>query len=195
MISNIRFYPKDPVIKDTTINGTLQHLQQKHNLVKQLNPKIIVELGVRAGYAAQAFLLACPTAKYIGFDANNGIAGGASDKRYTDFAKQQLASYDAIIYDNFDTQKHDKLPIEYADFIHIDADHTTEGALHDLNICNQCIDVNSVILVDDYDMYTVSRAVTKYLDNNTHMSGIAISKKNYVIFNCKNIEFPKIISK
>jgi predicted O-methyltransferase YrrM len=190
-MKTIVYYPDDYTVLNHP-KGVLEHLQLKHDLCFRLQPKIIVELGVRAGYSAQAFMQACPTAQYFGFDANTGTCGGAADTRYTDFARVQLAPYNAVIDDKFDTQKHDALPIPRFDLAHVDADHSTESALHDLDMCCHSMGANSVMLIDDFDMDTVARAVYKFLDRNIHMVGIPLPGKDFVIFRKENVDVYKI---
>ena len=124
----------------------------KYDIVAELQPKVIIEIGVRAGYSAYYFMQAAPTAKYYGFDADNGTHGGQGPKPYCPWAEKILkeAGYDATIYWPFDTQKASCLPAQ-GDFYHIDGDHTAKGVMHDLDICFKFAPQGAHILVDDYD--------------------------------------------
>lgn len=140
----------------------------KHDIVAELQPKTIIEIGVRAGYSAFYFLQAAPTAKYYGFDANNGTHGGQGPKPYCSWAEKILneAGYDAKVYWPFDTQKVAHLPVQ-GDFYHVDGDHTTDGVKHDLDICFKFAPVGAHILVDDYDCIdTVRVGIDQWVDEN-----------------------------
>jgi cephalosporin hydroxylase len=131
-----------------------EYYKIKHDICKRLNPKVIVEIGVRAGYSADAFLQACPEAKYIGYDADNFKHGGKRRRQhppYMEWAEDHLIDngYDAIINFPVDTQEIDE--VASADFYHIDGDHTTKGVMHDLDICYNSAPVNAYLLVDDID--------------------------------------------
>ena len=158
-----------------------KHLQFKYDMCKKFNPKIIVELGIRCGYSAQAFLSACPKATYYGFDCNNGLYGGTNTNEFTNFAKSTLSKYNTIINDNFNTQLSKELPIPQFDFCHIDADHSCSGALSDLELCYPKMKETSVILVDDYDMHTVKKAIKIFLGLHEELCGEFIGYKDYLI--------------
>lgn len=142
--------PWDPTATHKRIEQYKEYYKIKHDIVKECNPKVIIEIGVRAGYSAWAFLQACPKAKYYGFDADNKTHGGQGPKSYIPWAKEILKNYDATITSPFDTQIADVLPVG-GDFYHIDGDHTTDGVMHDLSICCLGLQDNGHMLVDDYD--------------------------------------------
>ena len=56
--------PEDPTATKERIQQYKEYYKIKYELCKKQNPKIIVEIGVRAGYSAWTFLQACPKAKY-----------------------------------------------------------------------------------------------------------------------------------
>lgn len=131
----------------------------KYELAKRFRPKTIGEIGVRAGYAALAFLLACPDAQYIGYDAENGMHGG--EPGAVDWAKRILAPYNATVRE-LNTQKIAALPDAAFDMLHVDGDHSVEGAYHDITLG---MAVSRVVVVDDVDFIPeVREAVTKYLE-------------------------------
>ena len=136
----------------------------KYELAKAIQPGSMVEIGVRAGYSAWAFLQACPSMEYRGFDANNGEHCGTScpNGKWTDWARKILSGYDALIHDCCDTQTTSVMPS--ADAYHVDGDHTEEGCLHDMEICASGMLDHSVMVVDDYTMIPdVRRAVDGWL--------------------------------
>ncbi|MCJ8329886.1 MAG: class I SAM-dependent methyltransferase [Lentisphaeria bacterium] len=131
-----------------------EYYKTKYEICKKINPGTIVEIGVRAGYSADAFLQACPTATYIGYDADNGQHGGKKGlfaKPYMEWAKKHLALYDYNVTINFpvDSQKVDTLAL--ADFYHIDGDHSKEGVMHDLDTCYNSAELGAHLLIDDID--------------------------------------------
>lgn len=145
--------PWDKTADAKRIEQYRKYYKVKHDIVAELQPKTIIEIGVRAGYSAYYFLQACPAAQYYGFDADNGTHGGQrDDKPYIPWAEKILseAGYSAKIYWPFDTQKAEFLP-QQGDFYHIDGDHTTKGVMHDLDICFEFAPSGAHILVDDYD--------------------------------------------
>jgi hypothetical protein len=131
-------------------NSRKPYLWVKHVIAGLANPSSIVEIGVRAGYSAYAFLLACPKATYTGFDAYiNGRFGGKDLRSgFKAHAERILAPYQAKIVVANTMDKGFALP--KAGFFHVDGDHTFNGALHDLELCLIASNPDSVILVDDY---------------------------------------------
>lgn len=126
-------------------------------VAEHAQPEVIIEIGVRCGYSALDFLIACPKATYYGFDNNAGEHGGADDLRYHKWAKKLLSGYNATIYPDVDTQSIDELPVK-GDFAHIDGDHSYEGCMHDIKLARKA--GAKWILVDDFDYQkNVKRAV------------------------------------
>ena len=71
-----------------------QHYLQKYNICKTQNPNSILEIGVRFGYSAYAFLSACPAAVYTGLDIPDGQHGGVGYGTFDYVAKMlPLASW------------------------------------------------------------------------------------------------------
>jgi len=137
----------------------------KYDIAKDLNPKRILEIGVRAGYSAISFLSAAPEAEYVGLDAENGTHGGGGGP-WMWWAKELLYSYNATFIE-CDTQEIQSVDKGKFDLIHIDGDHTTEGALHDMEICWSSVNTNGIMLVDDYDyIKDVNRAVKHFQKNH-----------------------------
>lgn len=159
--------PWDKTATEKRIQQYEKYYAVKHRLCQQANPGTIVEIGVRAGYSACAFLQACPDAHYIGIDADNGKHGGAGEKPYIPWAEKVLSEkgYDFRIAYPVDTQNLDSMPS--ADFYHIDGDHTAEGCMHDLDICYSSANPGAVLLIDDYDyIKTVKDGVDRWLSEN-----------------------------
>jgi cephalosporin hydroxylase len=160
--------PWDKTADAKRIKQYRSYYKVKHDIVAELQPKTIIEIGVRAGYSAYYFLQACPEAQYYGFDADNGKHGGAGPKPYIPWAEKILeeAGRSFKIYWPFDTQEAACLPHQ-GDFYHIDGDHTTEGVKHDLDICFAFAPPGAHILVDDYDyLKSVREGIDQWLERN-----------------------------
>lgn len=170
----IHFEFDESIICPDDITATPERIDQykeyycvKYMIAKLCQPKVICEIGVRCGYSAWSFLQACPEAKYIGIDANNGKHGGkgGEDGKYFDWAKKILAGYNCEFH-IIDTQTVNNLCISQApDFFHVDGDHTYEGCLHDLRLAYKTTRTDGYILVDDYYyIEEVRSAVNKYFN-------------------------------
>jgi hypothetical protein len=155
--------PKDPTATEERIEQYKEYYKIKYKLCKDQNPKIIAEIGVRAGYSAWTFLQACPDAKYIGIDANNGTHGGQGGQGGVFFAwaKKILESYNVELME-IDTQKINLLPLKNVDFFHVDGDHAFEGVKHDLSLAYDVINKDGLILVDDITYIDTVKAGVLY---------------------------------
>jgi predicted O-methyltransferase YrrM len=139
----------------------------KHNIAKRIGPSTILEIGVRAGYSALAFLSACPGARYFGIDAENDSHGG-QDGPWMWWAEKLLSKFDATLSrkDSQNMQTSD-LPLQSFGLIHVDGDHTVRGALHDMKLCWPAVAVGGIMLVDDYTyINTVKVAVDRFIAAN-----------------------------
>lgn len=160
--------PWDATADAKRIRQYINYYRIKYSIVSALQPSVIVEIGVRAGYSAWAFMQACPKAVYVGFDASNGKHGGQGPKSYMPWARKLLTELgvDFRLYDGFDTQKVDSLP-ETGDFYHVDGDHSRAGCWHDMTMCFEALPSGGHLLVDDYSyLKSVSAAVDAWLANN-----------------------------
>lgn len=167
--------PDDKTATPERIEQYKEYYSIKYMICKLCQPKKIIEIGVRCGYSAWAFLQACPDAEYIGIDANNGTHGGQGGEGgvYFEWAQKILKPYNANFWE-LDTQKRLQLPAGClgADLAHIDGDHTQSGCLHDLELTSKC----KYQLVDDYDyIKEITNAVFKY-------SVMSEPKKEFVYF-------------
>lgn len=142
--------PEDPTADVERIQQYKGYYKIKYELCKKQNPKIIAEIGVRAGYSAWTFLQACPKAKYIGFDANNGTHGGkgGEDGKFARWTAKILEDYDIELIE-LDTQKINSLKINEIDFFHVDGDHSIAGVQHDLDLAFKAIKGTGLIVIDD----------------------------------------------
>ncbi len=99
--------------------------------MKFLEPKTILEIGVRYGYSAITFLSAVPNAKYLGIDNDTDSIGGS--KRSVEWAKSITKDYDSrFLIAN--SQNMGDLPGEDYDLIHIDEQQDGDVTFHDLEL-------------------------------------------------------------
>jgi hypothetical protein len=66
--------PGDPL--KHLFNDWISHYRLKWAIARALKPQRILEIGVRFGYSAAAFLDACPNAAYLGIDNDSEMSGG-----------------------------------------------------------------------------------------------------------------------
>lgn len=157
---------RDMRVKPERVEGYKSHYITKYLICKLINPKVIVEIGVRAGYSSWAFFQACPDAIIYGFDNNCGKHGGkgGEDGQYKAWAKKILSPYH-FHYFELDTQIVNKLPIaDEIDFMHIDGDHTRQGVYNDMVLALKQIKAGGYILIDDIDYIPeVSEGVNDFI--------------------------------
>jgi len=139
--------PRDPSATPERIAQYRDYYKIKYDIIKEINPKSMVEIGVRAGYSAYFFCQAIPELKYYGYDAENNTHGGQGGP-WLWWAEKILESFDTTIL-SIDTQT--LFTIKSADFYHIDGDHSVKGAQHDLDICYANKNPKGTLLIDDYD--------------------------------------------
>jgi predicted O-methyltransferase YrrM len=134
-------------------------------LVTKYKPLRILEIGVRYGYTGIVFCLAARKAgindvEYLGIDDESYHA------RSCDRANQNLrqmvpfATAKALRWNSFDG-----LPPGCGEFdlIHIDGNHDTHGVFNDLQICWPVLRPGGVIVLDDYQMPQIERAIHQWL--------------------------------
>jgi len=139
------WYPGDEFVVDDL---SLHYYEMKYETAARLKPTHIVELGVRAGYSAFAFLSAVPEAYYLGID--NGMCDAEQGDQYIAHAHKILKRFAHVSFLAHDIQKLERFAMTpwswETTMAHVDADHSFEGCFHDLKLCS----VAKWILVDDY---------------------------------------------
>lgn len=101
----------------------------KFTVAMILRPERIVEIGVRAGISALAFLSACPDAMYTGIDNAHDSAAHGID--FLANARRHFTALDVRADIRIeDSQSLDRFP--HADLIHIDGDHSYDAVQHDV---------------------------------------------------------------
>lgn len=155
-----------------------RHYRGKHDLALALRPASILEIGVRYGYSAHAFLSAVPGASYVGIDSNDpahnamgeptlgwalAMLNAVLDRTGTtdgqegppDVTLHVVNTREKDLRRLFEIVDKGSIfrkpgPPAYAQFdlVHIDADHSYHGALDDMT---KAWDVcGRAMLVDDY---------------------------------------------
>lgn len=146
-----RWYPNDPF---RPTHAVRQYYETKARIVAHLRPRSICELGVRAGYSAFVFMSTIPGLEYLGID--NGLAARLNSTTYTKWAENLVRMFDPPgIVMHVDTLSLTALPKNVwrggvpFDLVHVDADHSLEGCMRDLQLAVES--GTRAILVDDYD--------------------------------------------
>lgn len=147
-----------------------EEYRTKYAIAKLIQPKSILEIGVRFGYGAQSFLMGAPHASYMGLDADEPSWGeyqGIPREWATTRLCEQFPT-SCIATHRFNTQTDDaaKLDLPFVDMVHIDGDHSFNGALKDMTtfwpLCER------VMVVDDYiEIEAVAHAVDDFCASHT----------------------------
>jgi 2-polyprenyl-3-methyl-5-hydroxy-6-metoxy-1,4-benzoquinol methylase len=109
----------------------VEYYRIKAAIAKWISPRSILEIGVRYGYSARAFLEGAPTASYVGIDANNSRSGGAQAGGF-EWSKKILPNTVTLI--EADTAGMSRLPGGVYDLIHVDGEQNGLGTYHDLEL-------------------------------------------------------------
>lgn len=141
----------------------------KRRIAERLQPRSILEIGVGSGHAAAAFLTACPSARYVGLDADNGQHGGIVGRyRQAEQVLRRCFPEAEIEVHQWDTQRDPPSPDRLGRFalVHVDGDHTEQGCYRDLLSACQ---LAPLVLVDDFlHLEEVQRAVLTFLLDTQH---------------------------
>ena len=157
-------------------NEWVDYYRMKWAISKAIEAKTILEIGVRYGYSAHAFLSGSPQARYIGVDADEPSFGG--DKGAVDWAREALRQEGfsvEIIKTN--TQKWSRFPDGCYDLVHVDGQQDGDGTYHDLDMA---IMQSKYILVDGYHWTRQNfLAVNEWLWNNRAAVEFSINIPGY----------------
>ncbi len=137
------------------------YYRMKYAICKAIDPKSILEIGVRYGYSAITFLNSVPDARYLGIDNDSETFGGA--KNAIQWARKITTGYDADFLMK-DTQNMGQLPGNHWDLVHIDGQQDGDGTFHDLELA---IRKATWVLVDGYfwsneNMFASTQFMKKY---------------------------------
>jgi len=134
--------PDDPL--QYLFDEWVSYYRGKWAIARYLQPRRILEIGVRYGYSALAFLDACPSAEYSGIDLDTDLCGGT--RGAIAWARDHSRQYRADFLVT-DSQKLDRFPGGDYDLIHVDGQKDEQGIVHDLGVA---IGQARYILVDAY---------------------------------------------
>jgi 2-polyprenyl-3-methyl-5-hydroxy-6-metoxy-1,4-benzoquinol methylase len=119
--------PQDPL--KHLFSDWVSYYRLKWAIARVLKPERILEVGVRFGYSARAFLEACPNAAYFGIDNDSEESGG--EKGAIEWARRATEQFDAN-YLIADSQQLEEFPGGPYDLIHIDGQQDGAGSIQDL---------------------------------------------------------------
>lgn len=131
-------------------NEWLARYQVLYNVVRHLQPKTIVEIGVRAGYSSWTMLEAAPEARLVGIDFDGDSKETNTHGGYKGAYRhaERINNGKDFTFILADSHKLDALPILEADLAYIDGDHTEAGCYADLVLAEKSN--AKIILCDDY---------------------------------------------
>lgn len=122
--------------------------KRKNAIARVIQPKSIIEIGVRYGYSAIAFLNAASHCEYLGIDNNSDSHGGEKGSIF--WAQKILKSYNAKFLIT-DSQKLSDFPLpskgDKWDLAHIDGQQDPAGFYNDMK---KAATVARHILIDGY---------------------------------------------
>lgn len=122
----------------------VDYYRLKWAIAKVLQPASILEIGVRYGYSARAFLDAAPESQYLGLDADLPEFGGHIGA--LSWAKKSLTDFDVKVVKK-NSQTLVKFPGGHYDLIHVDGQQDGDGTFHDLDLA---LNQGRYILIDGY---------------------------------------------
>lgn len=141
----------------------LPRYEKLWEVLQQLQPRRIVEIGVRAGYSAWTMLEACPEAVLHGIDADfDGVIQNSHDG-YQGACRHAVKILDPRRFTITIGDSHNLTSLPECDLVYIDGDHTKDGCGKDLLLAERS--GSRFILLDDYDTADlgVRRAVDDFM--------------------------------
>ncbi|MFM9962422.1 MAG: methyltransferase domain-containing protein [Planctomycetaceae bacterium] len=134
-----------------------------------LRPRRVLEIGSRRGYSLAAMLLACDEIQEVVSLDNESYGIAVTELRETLARLNHAASLTTFAVD---TQRIGRLPVAgQFDLIHVDGDHSEQGALHDLKLVMNQLSPRGLMVVDDVVFYpSVMAAVSRFLIENPNWS-------------------------
>ena len=133
--------PRDPLVY--LFDDWVNYYKVKWAITNVLKPASILEIGIRFGYSAAAFLSGHPTARYVGIDFVTDTYGSEGAINWARNITRPFFTEFIIA----DTQVMNCLPGGIYDFIHIGRQQDGDGCLHNLDLA---IKQAYYVLVDGY---------------------------------------------
>jgi len=134
--------PDDPAKQ--RFDEWVEYYKLKAAIAQVLEPKSILEIGVRFGYSAAAFLHGSPAASYLGIDNDSDTFGGTPGA--IQWARQMLRDKQATFV-IANSQTLNRFPGGVYDLIHVDGQQDGDGTYHDLKLA---VKQGRIVLVDGY---------------------------------------------
>ncbi len=180
--------PGDPA----RVNRYVKSVWIKYQIAHYLQPRRVVELGIRAGYSTWAMHAGCSSAGFIGYDSyapgNQGEYG--HEKELRQHAEGLYSRIGGTLIRE-DTQRLTRLPA--ADLYHVDAAHRFEAAYRDILLCLKST-ASAVTVVHDSNAATVKQAIESVMQLQLlHLKHIASDWGDAVISWTKQSWLGKIV--
>lgn len=143
------------------------------DVVHELRPRIIVEIGVRCGYSAWIMAQAAPGALILGYDLDGDEREVNTHMGFRGACIHAVEIMRSCDFHLTIVDSHQLLRLPRCDLVYVDGDHTEAGCYADLCLADQAADV---ILVDDYDTpfeggaKHVRRAVDRFIETYGYTS-------------------------
>jgi SAM-dependent methyltransferase/predicted O-methyltransferase YrrM len=134
--------PEDPL--SHLFEEWVDYYRLKSAIASVIRPKKVLEIGVRYGYSAFAFLDGYPRLHYTGMDLDSNSFGGV--KGAIDWARAKLPQKQSTII-IADSQTFSEFPGGDYDLIHVDGQQDGDGTFHDLRVA---LRQSKFILVDGF---------------------------------------------
>ena len=134
-------FEDEDLMSDHESNLLPEYYYCKYLIAHVLQPKSIVEIGIRAGLSAWTFTLASGAQEYTGYDTYEETA------KFRPLAERRLKAYQSSKIVVADSQRLSGVP--KADLYHVDGLHTRAGTYSDLCLCHDHAPDGAAILVDD----------------------------------------------
>lgn len=140
----VKANPADPLRH--LFDEWVDYYKVKWAIAKAINPQRILEVGVRYGYSARAFLEACPDAQFVGLDADIDTFGGSQGALGWAEENLKASGFNVSLF-SVNSQSLSAFPGGYYDLIHIDGQQDGNGTYRDLDLA---VTQSRYILVDGY---------------------------------------------
>ncbi len=161
-------HPEDTHPWDFRTPEFYHEYKTKYAIAAMIRPTSILEIGVRFGYGAQSFLYGAPWATYLGLDMDEPSWGPYTGipRVWAEAKLHERYPRNFINTQKCNTQLMDPGLTSTFELVHVDADHSYEGARRDMHafwpLCRR------VMVIDDYtSIPDVKAAVGDFMSGRT----------------------------